>query len=198
MENRFFVGLDLGQASDYTALSVLEQEWNIQNRRYEYRLRYLDRVRGMPYPEIVTKVSNMMQSGKLMAVEPPRLIVDKTGVGAPVCDLFRTGPIKPVEITITSGQTPSVVPRGFHVPKRDLVFALLSIFQRGVFTAAENMQLAGTLKTELQNFKVKIDPKTAHDSYESWREGAHDDLVLSVSMAAWYGEYKFGRRAKFH
>jgi hypothetical protein len=29
----------------------------------------------------------------------------------------------------------------------------------------------------------------AHDSYGAWREGAHDDLVLAVAVAAWYGEH---------
>ena len=48
---------------------------------------------------------------------------------------------------------------------------------------------AATLRSELQNFRVKIDPKTAHDSYEHWREGDHDDLVLSVSMGAWFRQW---------
>jgi len=48
----------------------------------------------------------------------------------------------------------------------------------------------------LLNFKVKIDPKTAHDSYESWRESIHDDMVLSAAMSTWYAERKYGARAK--
>jgi hypothetical protein len=35
---------------------------------------------------------------------------------------------------------------------------------------------------------VKINISTAHDSYEAWREGDHDDLVLSVALACWAGE----------
>jgi hypothetical protein len=35
---------------------------------------------------------------------------------------------------------------------------------------------------------VKINISTAHDSYEAWREGDHDDLVLSVALARWAGE----------
>jgi hypothetical protein len=45
-----------------------------------------------------------------------------------------------------------------------------------------------TLVQELLAFRVKIDPLTAHDSYGAWREGAHDDLVLAVAVAAWYGQ----------
>jgi hypothetical protein len=36
------------------------------------------------------------------------------------------------------------------------------------------------LVQELLNFRVKIDPLTAHDSYGCWREGGHDDLVLAL------------------
>lgn len=195
-ENRFFVGLDLGQAQDYTALSVIEQRWNEVARRYEYDLRYLDRARGEPYPSVVKKVSAMMTSQSIVGIEPPRLILDKTGVGAPVADMFRVGPISPVEITITGGISPSAVPRGFHVPKRDLVFSLIGVFQSGRFRIADSLPLGKELIDELLNFKVKIDPKTAHDSYESWRESIHDDMVLSAAMSTWYAERRYGARAK--
>jgi hypothetical protein len=36
---------------------------------------------------------------------------------------------------------------------------------------------------------VKIDPKTAHDSYEHWRESDHDDLVLATALGCWYRQY---------
>jgi hypothetical protein len=29
---------------------------------------------------------------------------------------------------------------------------------------------------------------TGNDSYEAWREGIHDDLVLSVALACWFAE----------
>jgi hypothetical protein len=58
--------------------------------------------------------------------------------------------------------------------------------QNGRLKVAAGLPEAETLKKELLNFRVKIDPKTAHDSYEHWREGDHDDLVLAVSMACWF------------
>ena len=43
--------------------------------------------------------------------------------------------------------------------------------------------------THLQEWHdVQIDPLTAHDSYGAWREKEHDDLVLAVALACWYGE----------
>jgi hypothetical protein len=45
---------------------------------------------------------------------------------------------------------------------------------------------ADVLINELQNFQVKVNIATGHDSYEAWREGAHDDLVFAVSLACWW------------
>jgi hypothetical protein len=60
--------------------------------------------------------------------------------------------------------------------------------QNGQLKIAEALQLAPVLRRELLNFKVKINIATGHDSYEAWREGDHDDLVLAVALACWCGE----------
>jgi len=52
---------------------------------------------------------------------------------------------------------------------------------------AKGLRYVDTLVQELGNFKVKI-TKHGNDAYEAWREGQHDDLVLSVALACWYGE----------
>lgn len=57
-----------------------------------------------------------------------------------------------------------------------------------ILAALEPYPEARLLVEELLNFKVKINVKTAHDSYEAWREGIHDDLVLATALACWYGE----------
>jgi hypothetical protein len=41
---------------------------------------------------------------------------------------------------------------------------------------------------ELTGFQLKVDLRSGHDTYEAWREGIHDDLVLAVAIAAWYAE----------
>jgi len=56
---------------------------------------------------------------------------------------------------------------------------------------ASSLKEAATLTAELLAFKVSISLK-GHDSYGNdagmWRENPHDDLVLAVALAAWYGE----------
>ena len=78
---------------------------------------------------------------------------------------------------------------GYRVPKRDLVSAAQVLLQSGRLKIASGLPEAETLKRELLNFRVKIDPKTAHDSYDHWRENEHDDLVLATALACWFRQW---------
>jgi hypothetical protein len=128
------------------------------------------------------------------------LAVDTTGVGRPVADMLKARLeewltvdqdtiLHHAWITITGNDSVSRAEGGgIRVPKRDLASAPLVLMQNKQLKIAEGLQLADTLRRELLNFKVKINIATGHDSYEAWREGDHDDLVLAVAMACWCGE----------
>ena len=110
-----------------------------------------------------------------------------TGVGAPVVDMFVNAGLKPIGIYIHGGDRVTREGSTYRVPKRDLVGCLQVLLQNQRLKIAPG-PLSDILATEMLNFKVKIDPATAHDSYSTWREADHDDLVLSVALACWYGE----------
>jgi len=183
----FILGLDLGQAQDYTALAVLERNGSSKKDR-KYQLRHLERLPlGTTYPAVVTHVKELMEKDPLRG--RVLLVVDATGVGLPVIDLLKKEGLRPIGITITGGTEATRVGGGYHVPKRDLVINLQVLFQSERLKAAESLPLARTFINELLGFKVKINIR-GHDSYEAWREGVHDDLVLAVSLAAWYGQHQ--------
>ncbi len=176
----------------------------MEERAPEYRVRHLERPElGTPYTEVVDRVTQLIM--ELEGVPPePVLAVDATGVGRPVVDmLWRTlgsaleGTsiyLDNATITITGGDSVSRNPDGgLRVPKRDLISSTLVLLQNGRLKIAEGLALKDTLVSELLNFRVKINISTAHDSYEAWREGDHDDLVLSVALACWAGERYLGR-----
>lgn len=151
-------------------------------------LRHLERMRGIPYPQIVQHVKQMI-SREPFTTCGYALIVDATGVGAAVVDLFRQEDIAVQACTIHGGDAVSRVRGGYRVPKRELVAATQAVMQTGRLQVAEGLELWPVLKDELRNFKVKINPETAHDSYSHWRESKHDDLVLALAMAAWFRDY---------
>ena len=186
---RFFVGLDLGQANDYTAVAVLQKlEATAGSNGADYHVRHLERVRDMPYPQIVGKVKAMLQSSTLAGSSS--LVIDQTGCGRPVFDMFKTAGLSPVGVQIHGGDSVTHEGDTWRVPKRDLVGVLQVLFQSsGRLKISKKLPLASTLQGELLNFKVKIDPRTAHDAYSAWREQDHDDLVLAVALACWWGEH---------
>ena len=238
----YYVGLDLGQASDYSALCVIEEAvwcgpevdfdgWGAfvpqeledagwvspsllsprsaqQVARVNFELgrppqpplflRHLERYElGTPYPQVIEHVIRLLTRHPIRAhLEHTRLLVDATGVGRPVVDSFRARRVYPVSILIHGGErvTQEIIGEEpgdiiLRVPKRDLVAAVQTLLQNGRLQIAAGLALADVLKKELLNFRVKVDPKTAHDSYSHWRESDHDDLVLAVACAAWYREY---------
>jgi hypothetical protein len=187
----FILSVDLGQANDYTAVSIVEQIRPQAGGEAGYLLRYLHRPPlGTTYPAIVGQVLSLLDRAPLSRLQTP-LVVDRTGVGAAVTDMFTAQGVRPRAITIHGGDgVTDTDPWNMRVPKRDLASTLVAVFQTERLKIAAGLELAPVLATELLNFKVKVNIQTGHDSYESWRESVHDDLVLSVAMGCWYGEYQ--------
>jgi hypothetical protein len=188
----YFVGLDLGKAKDYTALTVLERHG--EGRAAVFHARHLQRYAlGTPYPAIVADVAAMLGRAPLKGRQP-KLAVDETGVGAPVVDLFREAKLKArlEPIHITAGSSVNYDKGVNYVPKRDLVSVVQVALQTDKLKIAPALPEAQTLVRELQNFQVKI-TEAANDTYGAWREGTHDDLVLAVALALWCGMRPAGK-----
>ena len=181
-ESVFYCGLDLGQSKDYTAFCAIERRPGLTA---VYHVRSLKRFRlGTSYPHIVERVRGAVKNP---GIDPNLLLVDNTGVGAPVSDMMRREGLVFYPIMITGGERVTRNGGHIHVPKRDLVSSLQVLFQTNRLKIAGQLQEAQTLIDELENFRVKIS-LSGHDSYGAWREGSHDDLVLAVAMACWAGE----------
>ena len=198
----YVVGVDLGQSQDYTAIAIVErvrtagfdpETLREQEPVISYRLAYLDRrPLGTRYPAIVAGVLALLDRAPLSRETP--LVVDRTGVGRPVTDMFAEAGVEPEAITIHGGDAVTSEHRHHRVPKRDLVTTLLKLYQTGRFEPVEGLALFPAFVNELVNFKVKINIATGNDSYEAWRESVHDDLVLAVALACWYWEYEASKQ----
>lgn len=183
-ELRYYIGLDLGQAKDYTAMAIIEARG--ERQAMTFQARHLQRYElGTPYPAIVANVAAMLKREPFTTVKTT-LSVDGTGVGAAVVDLFRKEKLNAhfQPIIITGGDMVTQEGGVTRVPKRDLVGVTQVALQTSRLKIAAELPEAQTLVGELQSFQVKI-TTAANDTYGAWREGAHDDLVLAVSMALW-------------
>lgn len=195
----YFIGVDLGQARDFTAIAVLERHKLRgvldEKAALHYQLRHLERLPlGTSYPEQVEAVKGLWDKlrARIDSYERrPRvsLVVDQTGVGRPVVDMLREAGLRRLTaITITAGDAVSRDGFDVRVPKRELVSVMQVLLQSGRFQYAANLKLVPLLQKELLAFKVSISAQ-GHDSYNNdARENPHDDLVLAVALAAWVGE----------
>jgi hypothetical protein len=182
--SRYYVGLDLGQAADYTALCVAERIGDVPHR---YDVSWLQRFAlGTSYVAIVERVAALLGGAPLRGAST--LVVDMTGVGRPVVDLFRRAGLKPEPVTITGGDRVSQEDDEWRVPKRDLAAVVKVLLQSERLKIARALPEADTLVQELLGFEVKIS-LAGHDSYGTWREGVHDDLLLATALAVWAGEH---------
>ena len=115
---RIFVGLDLGQRKDPSALSIVERaevfpgemDWVTyeQRRPMRFRVLYLERMLlGTPYPRVVERVRQVLrqsaQQGRCT------LVMDATGLGTPVLDMMRAANLgcEIVPVLLTGGERES-------------------------------------------------------------------------------------------
>ncbi len=198
MGSYFFLGLDLGQAQDYTAFAIAEKvmppkpeigEPVDPDRLPTYHVRELGRFDlGTAYPTMVAYVAGLARRAPLAGSTV--MAVDQTGVGRPVVDLLRRERMQLMgfyPVTITGGNKATSEGGSWHVPKRDLVSVVKVLQQSKRLKVAPQLPHAKTLVDELLAFQVKI-TDAANDTYGAWREGAHDDLVLATALACWTGE----------
>lgn len=195
VESCFFVGVDIGQAKDPTAIAAVERRLTVwpgeldgatyEARRDEVRVvRFLQRMKlGTPYPDVASRILEVLEK---LSADECELVVDATGVGRPIVDYLRLSDRLKVSMTavmITGGDKTRTDGGYTYVPKRDLVAGLVMAFQRGRVRIAERLAEAGALTNELVNFRVKVSA-AGHDSYGA-RESEHDDLVLATALACW-------------
>lgn len=188
---QFVVAVDLGQSSDPTAIAVLHHRHHRQTRvdgcveeaGETFDVRYLKRLPlGLSYIEQVAEVGRLHARPPLSA--GCELVIDETGVGRAVGDLFDAGGMKPTRITITGGDSYSCVgERRWHVPKGLLISTLDARLHTGDLRFAADLAEAGAMANELKDFRRKVSVAGRY-SYEA-RVGQHDDLVLAVAIGLW-------------
>jgi hypothetical protein len=199
---RFIVGVDLGQSTDPTAIAVLHwrcrplETWTHDNflHRQDVQehidVRHLERLPlGMAYPAVVQHVANLLIRPPLCGDDDfpaAELVIDETGVGRAVGDIFEAAGMRPKRVTITAG-TEATSGHGlnrYHVAKTILISQLDAALHIGRLRFASALADAAAMAEELKDFRRKVSD-AGRSSYAA-RTGSHDDLVLSVAIANWW------------
>jgi hypothetical protein len=204
-KTRFVVGVDLGQSADPTAICVLEHITGVTDSGSDFErhcglrtpqkpaervdVRHLERLPlGLSYPAVVHHVASLLARRPLCGdghQRPAELVIDESGVGRAVGDIFDSANLKPIRVTITAGaEVTAQGARRWHVSKTVLISTLDARLHTGELRFAAALSEAGAMAEELKDFRRHVGAAGRY-SYEA-RVGRHDDLVLSVAIALWW------------
>lgn len=195
---QFYMGLDLGQSRDFSALVVVEMfgvidttDWRVEPKWEftEYRVRHIHRYPlGTAYPRIAHDIVRLQDHPNLRG--KCELAVDYTGVGRAVVDILKDEGVKRMTtIAITGGDNVNKNSTyDFSVPKRELLSTVHALFHAHQIRANPDLPFTEEIRQEIGNFGTKIN-NNGHITYEALLASDHDDLVISLSMACWLAEY---------
>ncbi len=189
----FYIGVDLGQKHDFTAIAVVEYRpanlphwlnpWDVPKETF--RLRHLERVPlGTPYPKVVESVAALTRKPELEG--RCTVVVDGTGVGWPVVEMLKGSsrlecPV--VAVTITGGERAQRHKDGWNLPKQDLLATLMMMLEEGELEIAAKLPERRRLVEEMM--AMQSGRTRRGRSVYGARGPAHDDLVLALAMACW-------------
>lgn len=180
-DERFTVGVDLGQSHDPTAVAVVRRIDN-DDWRPLFQVGHLERLPlNTPYPGVVRHVAQMLAAPRLRGKS--ELVIDFTGVGRPVFDMFVGHGVTPIGVTITAGDAVSRDGLISKVPKLNLISRIQALLHDGRLKIHKNLPDAPQLVAELQDFRGTV-TDTGYWKFGA-RSGRHDDLVLAVAIALW-------------
>jgi hypothetical protein len=185
----FYVGLDLGQRRDHTAIAVVEKVEQLRPYGppvfHRLLVRHLERVPlGTPYTAVVSRMREIVQHPRLRG--QCALVVDGTGVGAPVVDTLRAARLgcELCAVTITGGDHERSRDGSWSVPKRDLIAGVQVLLERGELRIAKALLEAGSLVRELLDMRITMAGngrvRLGADGF-----GQHDDLVIALALGCW-------------
>lgn len=172
----YYLGLDLGQRRDHSALVVLESKLELtgefDHAHYihltETRLRVHHAERfplGFPYLRLISILRDLFDQ---LPPSEKVLLIDAAGPGAPLTELIVRSDLDAefVPITITPGSDA----HGRNISRRALLSNLRILFEAGYLHLSPKHT---DLLTELRTVQI--------DGHQS----QHDDLVMALALAAW-------------
>jgi phage FluMu gp28-like protein len=178
--SRFYVGVDLGQKQDHTAIAVVE-------RREFLLVRHVERVAlGTPYPLVVEHLREMVSRPELRL--QCALVVDGTGLGGPVVEMLRGAGLgcEITAVTITGGERERRSGGlSVSVPKRDLIAGVHVALDNGDLRIARKLKELGSLVRELVDVRMTSGLGTGRVRVGADGYGEHDDLVIALALACW-------------
>ena len=183
------IGADIGQKRDPTAVAVSEESVRVVGGKLEtyHGIRRLERLPlGTSYPDVATRLAEIVANTRKRRGLVRMVYVDATGVGQPVVDTLAAAnlgvPLMAVYFTHGDRRLEQDgPPRYVSLGKTWLVSRLQVLLQTGRILLPKTAE-AEALAKELMDYEIRV-TEQANDTYGAFKVGAHDDLVTALGLA---------------
>ncbi len=191
-EPRWFLGLDLGQRHDHSALAAVELSWQPRGRspidlawlfHCQLTLRGLERFPlGACYDQLHSIVLRGLASvARRHDAAPTELVVDAGGPGPPMGDRLRRSLPRGIRLTpviLTGGRSSGSLANGYRsIPRREVVTGLIQLIGTGALVAPACLDDWHRFAHEM----AELSGQSTHPATSR----SHDDLVIAAGLAAW-------------
>lgn len=181
------VGTDIGTRADHTAITVTEAQ------ETSYLIRYIRQIElGLKYREIAQRIARVTRNALTNADGEVRLVLDATGVGAPVVELveeeLQDTDVRIIGATFVNGLKKPDWSQGrdITVGKAYLVRRFQVLLEQHRLKLDSRLQKAGSLGPvvihELQNYEIKI-TETSNEVFGAFKVGVHDDVATALLLS---------------
>lgn len=195
---RFIVGLDIAQANDRIAFTIILDEavpFYDANGRQELHKRRREIVRAdhlpsMSYHDLAIVTRNLMLDPSIAG--RAYLCVDSSGVGRAFCDILDTKSVQHTRVQMVAGENENETKeRGTtfnNVGRNRLLSALNSAIHTGDLTIG-NFPARDLMRQELESFEADVG-SSGRVRIEGGTSFGHGDLVVSASLALWLSDHR--------
>lgn len=191
----YYVGVDVGQAQEPTAIAVVERDFDEEGEDYGLLCSYLQTLPGgTTYPEVASRLARIEESLLSRGADSLRLLVDVTNQGQPVIDLIRrrvAGEL--IASQFTAGTAAVSEGKSWKIPKMELVTELKIMLQTGRLKIAgrgrdqEQERAVSEMLRELEAFQYD----QPREEILEIKVGPRDSLVTALGLAVWLArEYR--------
>lgn len=189
---RFLIGLDLGQAQDPSAFTVIRDEavpeWESGvTQRLRARQRTVvaaDRIRDTSYVEIARIVRNLTLDGTLKG--RCHLVIDATGVGRAFGDVLDEIGVKHHKVQMVGGLSENRAGRFWNVSKTKLLSDLNGALHIGKLVLAD-FPMRDDVAAELDSFQVSFS-SAGNMRLEGGDAQGHADMAIATALGWWLSD----------
>ncbi len=189
--NHHIVSLSLGTVAEPSALVMVQprtefseivvDRWSRDSKNY-FDVTWIERFpAGRPIPAVVARACELISDKRL--ADNYTLLLDITSTGAAPARAFESRGIYPAMVDLTNTAAAEQAGSSLRVPLRDVIGAAQMVLQTARLKVASELELAGTLVTDLTAF----DPKPVARNMDL-RGGRNADLVFALAVALWWGD----------